>query len=189
MNRYPAWIHRIPRMLETLAKAPGSSFDRLAIERLFGLRRTAAQDLLRRLGAELRGHSLVVGRSQLTARLSALAQDPDLRWEVGRRDRLLEALRRARRRPTLLRVAAEDLRRLDELTLAGLPSSLHLDHGRLNVECRDLEDLLGQLMQLLQLGGPGFRRCVAKDWPSIALESTGTDSANRGVSFGRLGAS
>jgi hypothetical protein len=58
MNSFPSWIHRIPEMIEILALADVERVDRQLAERLFDLRRTAAKALLRRLGAELWGHSL-----------------------------------------------------------------------------------------------------------------------------------
>ena len=52
MNSYPSWIHRIPEMLEVLALLPDERIDRRRAEELFDLRRSAAHELLRRLGAE-----------------------------------------------------------------------------------------------------------------------------------------
>jgi hypothetical protein len=59
MNLYPSWIHRIPEMIEALKLHPGERVDRRTVENLFDLRKTAAFYLLRRLGAERCGKSLV----------------------------------------------------------------------------------------------------------------------------------
>lgn len=59
MNLYPSWIHRIPEMIEALKLHPGERVDRQTVENLFDLRKTAAFYLLRRLGAERCGKSLV----------------------------------------------------------------------------------------------------------------------------------
>jgi hypothetical protein len=50
MNAYPSWIHPIPEMIGILALAEWQRIDRELVERLFDLRRTAAQALLRRMG-------------------------------------------------------------------------------------------------------------------------------------------
>lgn len=68
MNSYPSWIQRIPEMLEALALADGERIDRQSVERLFDLRKTAACQLLKRMGAESAGHSLVISRSLLGER-------------------------------------------------------------------------------------------------------------------------
>ena len=55
MNFYPSWIHSIPETLEALALRPDERIDRRRAEELFDLSRSAAHELLRRLGAERRG--------------------------------------------------------------------------------------------------------------------------------------
>ena len=85
MNAYPSWIQHSPEMIETLALAGVDRIDRQAAERLFDLRATAAKALLRRMGAELCGHSLVIGRALLMARLREALEHPDWKWEAERR--------------------------------------------------------------------------------------------------------
>ena len=85
MNFYPSWIHRIPEMLEALALLPDERIDRRRAEELFDLRRSAAHELLRRLGAERCGNALAISRSTLIARLREAQEHPDWRWERERR--------------------------------------------------------------------------------------------------------
>ena len=73
MNFYPCWIHRIPEMLEALALLPDERIDRRRAEELFDLRRSAAHELLRRLGAERCGNALAISRSTLIARFTWIA--------------------------------------------------------------------------------------------------------------------
>jgi len=84
MNAYPSWIHRIPQMIETLALADRERIDRQTVERLFDLRKTAAFQLLRRMGAEPLGHSLAISRTLLMARLREAQEHPHWRWERAR---------------------------------------------------------------------------------------------------------
>jgi hypothetical protein len=85
MNAYPSWIHRIREMIATLALAGAERIDRQAAERWFDLRATAAKALLRRMGAELCGHVLVISRAVLLARLGEAQEHPDWKWQVERR--------------------------------------------------------------------------------------------------------
>lgn len=82
VNAYPSWIQRIPEMIEVLAMADAEHIDRRAAERLFDLRATAAKALLGRMGADLCGHSLVISRGLLMARLREAHENPDWRWEA-----------------------------------------------------------------------------------------------------------
>jgi len=77
MNAFPSWIHRIPGMIETLALAGAERIDRQAAERWFDLRATAAQALLRRMGAEWCGHALVISGAVRMARLREAQEHPD----------------------------------------------------------------------------------------------------------------
>ena len=72
-------------MIEILALADVERIDRQLTERLFDLRRTAAKTLLRRMGAELWGHSLVISRGPLMARLREVPENPEWTWEAQRR--------------------------------------------------------------------------------------------------------
>ena len=87
MNAYPSWIHRIPEIIETLELTGADRIDRQTIENLFDLRKTAFH-LLRRLGAERRGHSLVIARARLMARLRERQEHPDWRWERERHEHI-----------------------------------------------------------------------------------------------------
>jgi hypothetical protein len=78
MNAYPSWIHRIPEMIEALALLDREWIDRALVERIFDLRKTAAFHLLRRMGAQRCGNSLVIGRGLLMARLRGGSGEPRL---------------------------------------------------------------------------------------------------------------
>src|SRR5450755_4300191 len=101
MNFYPSWIHRIPEMLEALALLPDERIDRRRAEELFDLRRSAAHELLRRLGAERCGNALAISRSTLIARLREAQEHPGWRWERERREQIrarIDTLRPDKRR-------------------------------------------------------------------------------------------
>jgi hypothetical protein len=141
MNSYPSWIQRIPEMMETLKSLKTERLDRQMIESLFDLRKTAAFHLLRRLGAERCGHSLVIGRACLLARLRELQDHPDWRWERERRTRIRTRIDdlnpSSRRRHSLAPIGAALQQQIDHIAIAGLPDTIQLAPGRLTIRCRD----------------------------------------------------
>src|SRR5450755_1421018 len=78
MNFYPSWIHRIPEMLEVLALLPDERIDRRRAEELFDLRRSAAHELLRRLGAERCGNALAIQPQHADSAVAGSAGTPRL---------------------------------------------------------------------------------------------------------------
>jgi len=147
MNRYPSWIHRIPELVETLALLPEERIDRRRVEELFDLRRSAAHELLRRLGAERLGNALAIGRGQLMARLREAQEHPDWRWERQRRQRIrenIESLRPTRR--SLVPITPVLQKQIAQIPAAGLPETVCWSEGRLTIVCRDMEHLVEQLV-------------------------------------------
>lgn len=153
MNSYPSWIHRIPEMIETLGLIGAERIDRRAVERLFDLRRTAASDLMRRMGAEQCGRCWVIGRALLMARLREVQEHPEYQWETARRERVVRVIDEARRehRRAVVPVMAAELRRLDEIMIGGLPKTVRIEPGQLRVSFDGMDDLLRQLMLVVQV--------------------------------------
>jgi hypothetical protein len=89
-------------MIEALALADQERIDRQAAERLFDMRATAAKSLLRRLGAELCGHSLVISRARQMARLREALEHPDWNWEAERRHTIRHRVEAGRNLPAAL---------------------------------------------------------------------------------------
>ena len=148
MNAFPSWIRRIPAMLEALELTDADRIDRQAIERLFDLRKTAAFHLLRRLGAEPCGHSLVISRARLMERLRELQEHPDWRWERERRGKIharIEELRPHSRR-SLVPVRTTLKHQIEESAITGLPDTIQLAPGSLLIRCRNMEHLVEQLV-------------------------------------------
>jgi hypothetical protein len=151
MNAYPSWIHRIPEMIEALALADQERIDRQAAESLFDLRATAAKALLRRLGAELCGHALVISRSRLMARLREALEHPDWKWEAERRHRIrhrVEATRPGSSRRSVVPVSGELRKALDQICISELPATIEVLPGTVTIRCRNMAHLLEQLVQL-----------------------------------------
>jgi hypothetical protein len=181
VNAYPSWIHRIPEMIEVLAMADAEHIDRRAAERLFDLRATAAKALLGRMGADLCGHSLVISRGLLMARLREAHENPDWRWEVQRRETVrdrIEALRARRQRPALVPVQTE----LKMPMVASLPATVLLGPVSVVIRCRDMADLLQQLVQIAKAIDNDYdtiRACVEEPIPRRPVGSATTAAPGR----------
>ena len=178
MNAYPSWIHRIPEMIEVLEMADDEHVDRRVAERLFDLRASAAKELLRRMGADLCGHSLVIGRGLLMARLREAHENRDWRWEVQRRKTVherIESLRTRRQRPSLVPVQAEP----PTPVVAGLPPAIQLGPGSVVIRCRNMADLLQQLVQLakaIDTDYPALQAIVEQPLPCPAGSTIGKNA-------------
>jgi hypothetical protein len=187
MNAYPSWIHRIPEMIESLALLDREWIDRELVESIFDLRKTAAFHLLRRMGAQRRGNSLVIGRGLLMARLREAQENRDWRWEAERRQavqRRIESLETQRRRKSLVPVDAALQKQLEELRTAGLPSTIQIAAGLLTIRCNGIENLLRQLVLLAKMADTDFtslralieapvpRRSSASETRTANLESS-----------------
>jgi hypothetical protein len=151
MNAYPSWIHRIPEMIEILALTGAEHIDRQLVERLFDLRGTAAKALLRRMGAERCGHSFIINRGLLMARLREALENPDWQWEARRkqtiRDRIDSSCPQPRRH-SVVPLSTALQKKLQDLTVASLPSTIRLLPGAVVIHCQGMEHLLEQLVLL-----------------------------------------
>jgi hypothetical protein len=151
-------------MIEALALLDRDWIDRELVERVFDLRKTAAFHLLRRMGAQHCGNSLVISRSRLMSRLRELHENRDWRWESARRRAVqgrIESLEISRRRKSLVPVDATLERQIEELRTAGLPGTIQLTAGLLTIRCNSMEDLLRQLVLLAKMVDSDYERVRA----------------------------
>src|ERR1051325_10577840 len=95
----PRWWLHIPEIRTMLVEAEVPVVDRAAVERLFGLQRRQAIELMHRFGGYQAGRTFLIGREQLIEALDAIAASGEYQHEAARRDRLVasvDALRRTR---------------------------------------------------------------------------------------------
>jgi hypothetical protein len=83
-----SWLQRIPEILDMLAPWPPPVVDRASCEKLFGVRRRRAIDLLRYFGGYTSGNTVLIDRAQLIACLEEIADRPGVRWEIQRKLKL-----------------------------------------------------------------------------------------------------
>src|SRR5215472_11250245 len=99
MAAKPRWWRHIPEIRSMLADIQLPVIDRAAIERLFGLRRRQAIELMNRFGGYQTGRTFLIGRDRLLAELESIAATGEYRQETARRERvagLIERIQRTR---------------------------------------------------------------------------------------------
>ncbi len=154
MPAQPRWLLHLPEIIESLCVIEAPVVDRATIERLFGLRRRQAINLMHSFGGYEVGKTALIERCALIGRLREVAAGERFRFEQRRRERLagrLDELRRYRR-------AAAVSVRVEPAPAAGpsLPPGVRLGPGRLTVDFASVEDLLAKLYGIAQAAAEDF---------------------------------
>jgi hypothetical protein len=147
-----------------LADAGLPVIDRAVIERLFGLGRRQAIELMHGFGGYQAGRTFLIGRDQLIAQLDAMATGSEYRLEVARREKLtatLERLQRTRQAQAVKIVAPPEAFGSRMNTLA---PGVQLNPGKLEIEFVDPADLLSKLF--------GLSQAIANDYAGFERAST-----------------
>jgi hypothetical protein len=98
------WLLHIPEIVSQLETFDVPVVDRAIIERLFGLRRRQAIELLHRFGGYQTGRPFLVDRRLLIECLRRLADGEEFQRESRRKERLEHAVDRLRRDQTAAQV-------------------------------------------------------------------------------------
>jgi len=160
MPAQPAWFHRLDQILQELRAFPVSHLDRLAVERLFGVRERRARQLMASLPALQVGNAVAIERLALIDRLEKIQAGERFTQESTRRARLTEDLDRTRHLLAARRVrlpAAPDVR---ERSVRELGGGIELRPGELRIQFYGAEDLAAKLFELSQ--------AMANDWHAFA---------------------
>ena len=156
MPLQPQWLLQLPEIIAELAAMDSPVIDRAALERLFGVRRRRAIEMIGGFGGYQVGRTFVVDRQNLIAALEQMRQGGQFRFERHRKEKLTRELERVRRFRAAARVSIpvekEDL----QSKAAGLPPGVCLEAGRLTVTFATVEDLLRKLYSLGQAAANDF---------------------------------
>jgi len=159
------WLVRVPQILAELSALDVPVVDRAVCERLFGLRRRRAIDLMRCFGGYQAGRTFLIDRPKLVAQLVQIRDSADFKMEWHRKERLAECLEAMRRLQTGARVAVavepEVLRR----RLPDLPEGVGLSPGALHIRFESSEQLLAKLFALAQ--------AIANDYEAFEKRTSG----------------
>ncbi len=150
MPAKPQWLLRVPEILEDLGALDTTVLDRPVIEKLFGVQRRQAINLLSHFGGYQTGKTFLIGREQLISRLEEIHAGEDYRFERERRVRLLEDLERHQKLARGRKVRIATAPDVHSRAMKDLPAGIHLKPGELRIEFFGTEDLLRHLYELSQ---------------------------------------
>ena len=158
MPAKPLWLLQIPEIVSLLETFDVPVLDRAIIERLFGLRRRRAIELLHRFGGYQAGRTFLVDRRLLIEHLRRLADGEELQRESRRRERLGHTVDQLHRSQTAARVKISVQPDVFSRKLADLSPGVALEAGHLHIAFAGTEDLLGKLFELSQAASNDFDR-------------------------------
>jgi hypothetical protein len=145
----PSWILQLPRIKKILESADTPVVDRASFEKLFGVRRRRAIQLMHHFDGYLAGRTFVVERTKLLESLRRLGRN-DYDWELTRRTKLASEIETARRLLPARKVRLMVSPDATDRRMADLPPGVHLRAGELRIEFHGTEDLLRHLFELSQ---------------------------------------
>ena len=159
------WLLQIPEIVAILETFDVPVVDRAIIERLFGLRRRRAIELLHRFGGYQAGRTFLVDRRLLIEHLRRLADGEEFQRESQRKERLDHTVDQLRRHQAAARVRISVEPDVFGRKLAELSAGVALGAGHLHIEFSGTEDLLSKLYELSQAASNDFDRFRAAAEP------------------------
>lgn len=133
--------------MEVIRQFPSPVIDRATVERLFGVRRRRANQILARMGGYQVGRTGLVDRERFLAGLESIASGEEFGYEIRRRERVHEKLAEARRvsRAKAVKIVAP----APDPGLV-LPEGVALLPGEIRIAFATPEELLTRLFGLSQ---------------------------------------
>lgn len=167
------WLLRLTEIREALTQMDTPVIDRAVFERLFGVRRRRAIQLMHYFSGYQAGRTFLIDRQALLRQLEPLEASTEFALEQRRRQRLIESLEKVRRSRAGARVVIP-VEPAHNGTL--LPDYVQLDRGTLWVEFENVEDLLSKLYKLSMAAAADFEafRAAAEGTPHNASGSNPT---------------
>jgi hypothetical protein len=162
MPSRPVWTLRLPDAIRQLEGLPLEHLTRHDLEKLFGVSKRQAVNLLHRLGAEPLGNALILNRVELLKRLRALAKTRAVKTDLERRDRAVTLIRRARLSTVRVAVNPETL----NAGLSGLPEGVLVEPRRIEVRYQSAQEAVARLFSLAKAlvnDFESFERLVGHD--------------------------
>ncbi len=159
------WLLQIPDIISMLEAFDVPVVDRAIIERLFGLRRRRAIELLHRFGGYQAGRTFLIDRCLLIEHLRRMAGGDEFQQESQRKECLDDAVDQLRRSHTAARVKIFVQPDVFSRKLADLSPGVALEAGHLHIAFSGAEDLLSKLFELSQAASNDFDRFRAAAEP------------------------
>jgi hypothetical protein len=147
----PAWLLRAPDIIEQLQSLTAPVVDRATCERLFGVKRRRAIDLVQSFGGYRSGNTVLVDRLALMTQLAAIVRTDDYVWESTRKQRLVADLQTSHVNRRAASVMLPVASRAADRTVDDLPGGVVFAPGKLVVEFDCPEELFAKLYELAQV--------------------------------------
>ena len=174
----PRWLLALPDAIRQLEALDRELLTRRDIERLFGVSKVRAAQLMATFGAGRTGHILTLPRAALLRQLRRHRKRAAFRGEEARRDRVVTEIRKARLTGIRVAVPVEAL----EARLSGLPAGVSVEPGRIEVRFSGAKDAVGRLFALAQAltnDYEQFEALVDGATPGAAGERCGNERRRR----------
>ena len=146
MPAKPRWLLAIPDAIRQLEARDENLLTRRDIERLFGVSKVRAVQLMTAFGAHRTGHLLTLPRAELLRQLRRHRKRAAFRHEETRREKVVTEIRKARLTGIRVAVPVEAL----EARLAGLPDGVTVAADRIEVRFGGAQEAVGRLFALAQ---------------------------------------
>ncbi len=141
------WLLRLRQIREELSALDVPVIDRAVFERIFGLRRRRAIQLMHYFGGFQSSQAFLLDRLDLLRQLEPLEASAEFALELRRRQRLVDALDKLRRSQSGVRGSIPVAPDGRDRSMADLPAGVRLEPGSLRVDFARAEDLLGKLFE------------------------------------------
>ena len=148
MPAKPRWLTKIPQIVEELAALNVPVLDRVICQRIFGVRRRRAIELMKLFGGYESANVMLLDRLGVIEQLSRVAAGDEVAQEVRRKERLAARIEEASRYRSAAAVHIVVHRDAVNQALPNLPAGVCFSNGRLIVEYTTAEELLGHLFEL-----------------------------------------
>jgi hypothetical protein len=158
MSAKAEWLLRLPEIRAELEHLAVPIVDRAGIERIFGLKRRRAIELMHEFGGYQTGRTFLLDRARLLEALQSLESRDDYAVEKRRRERLRDVVEASREHLILTRVQIPVRAAATRPSLDRLAPGVVLLPGVLSIEFRQPIELLEKLYALAQAIGHDFER-------------------------------
>jgi len=162
MPRQAEWLQQVPAALEALEHITTPVIDRAMLEKLLCIHRRGAIRLMHQFGGYQAGRTFLILRTSLMRELTKITGSDTYLYEAARRERLGSQLEQTGRELAQRRIPIPAAPHVVYRALDGLPSTIRLAPGKLEITCNDAEDLLRQLMELAQAITNDFEKFQAR---------------------------
>lgn len=160
----PTWCGHLEEAITELRALPYPWVDRSTVERILGVRRRRAQQILQPCVRQQIGTNGVADREELIAHLRQLATGELAYYERRRRERFAKTIQKLHRAWTeQTKTFVEAPTKIINQELADLPSGVTLEPGKLTVQFSTAAEALEKLLAVAMAAGndlDGFERIV-----------------------------